>query len=57
MNKLRAIWLVITSRAFYVQTEQGFSSHVPADPDIIAGIQDSARHFDSWLEEYYEQSK
>ena len=49
MRRLKAFWLLSTSRAFFVQTEHGFASFVPSDINICDQLLPAAENVLDWL--------
>lgn len=50
-NKLRCIYIVLRSKAFYVATDRGCCSHLPLDRQTLEGVQLDLERFDEFLEE------
>ncbi len=51
MNKLKTIWLLLTSSGYILMCERGVASCLPLEVAPLENIQDEVGKFDVWLEE------
>ena len=49
MNKLRAIYLILSTKAFFILSEKGVASRLPLDREMLEIIQEEVESFDMWL--------
>lgn len=51
MNKLKAIWLLLTSKGFFLMADKGVASMLPLNRETMEEVQEEVVKFDDWLED------